>query len=44
MLVCDLLHFARHVPLFPLERSCALGELAELRSSVSRESHGPFCF
>jgi hypothetical protein len=30
-LVCDLLHFARRVPLFPLERSCGLGELAELR-------------
>src|SRR5262245_21968796 len=30
-LVCDLLHFARHVPLFPLERSCALGELEQLR-------------
>jgi hypothetical protein len=35
MLVCDLLQFARHVPLFPLERSCALGELSELRASVS---------
>jgi hypothetical protein len=30
-LVCDLLHFAHQVPLFPLERSCFLGEVAELR-------------
>jgi hypothetical protein len=32
--VCDLLYFARHVPLFPLERSCALGELAAVRESA----------
>src|SRR5262249_34788402 len=29
-LVCDLLHFAQQVPLFPLERSCHLGELENL--------------
>jgi hypothetical protein len=33
-LVCDLLHFARQVPLFPLERSCALGELEQLRQAA----------
>jgi hypothetical protein len=33
-LVCDLLHFARQVPLFPLERSCALGELEQVRQSA----------
>jgi hypothetical protein len=31
LLVCDLLHFARQVPLFPLERCFALTDLAELR-------------
>jgi hypothetical protein len=31
-LVCDLLHFARQVPLFPLERSCNLGKVAEARA------------
>ena len=33
-LVCDLLHFARQVPLFPLERSCDLMDGAE-RSVVT---------
>src|SRR5947209_5871481 len=33
-LVCDLLHFARQVPLFPLERRCALGQFAELRQGA----------
>jgi hypothetical protein len=31
-LVCDLLHFARQVPLYPLERSCDLRKLAEARA------------
>jgi hypothetical protein len=35
-LVCDLLHFARQVPLFPLERSCDLGKLAEARARAPR--------
>ena len=30
-LVCDLIHFARQMPLFPLERSCVLGEVEEVR-------------
>jgi hypothetical protein len=35
-LVCDLLHFARQVPLFPLERSCDLWEVAEARAWAPR--------
>jgi hypothetical protein len=31
VLVCDLLHFARHVPFFPLERCFVLRDLADLR-------------
>jgi hypothetical protein len=34
--VCDLLHFARQVPLFPLERSCDLGKVAEARARAPR--------
>jgi hypothetical protein len=33
-LVLDGLHFARRVPLFPIEKSFELGELAELRRSA----------
>jgi hypothetical protein len=35
-LVCDLLHFARAVPLFPLERLCDLGTVAEARAWMPR--------
>jgi hypothetical protein len=35
-LVCDLLHFARQVPLFALERSCDLGKVAEARAGAPR--------
>jgi hypothetical protein len=35
-LVCDLLHFARGVPLFLLERSCNLQKLAEARARTPR--------
>src|SRR4051794_26167656 len=35
-LVCDLLHFARQVPLFPLERSCDLVGLSEARARAPR--------
>jgi hypothetical protein len=31
-LVCDLLYFARQIPLFPLERSCNLAEVREARA------------
>jgi hypothetical protein len=43
-LVCDLLHFARHVPLFPLERSFNLGELAEVRQRSGRRIAWPVLF
>jgi len=43
-LVCDLLHFARQVPLFSLERSCYLGELAELRRRAAPGFPGLSCF
>jgi hypothetical protein len=35
-LVCDLLRFAHRVPLFPLDRSCDLGKLAEARARAPR--------
>jgi hypothetical protein len=35
-LVCDLLHFARQMPLFPLERSCDLWKVAEARAWAPR--------
>ena len=35
-LVCDLLHFAHKVPLFPLERCCDLRKLANARAGVPR--------
>jgi hypothetical protein len=35
-LVCDLLHFAHQVPLFPLERSCELWKVAEARARAPR--------
>jgi len=43
-LVGDLLHFAHHVPLFPLERSCFLGELAELRQRARNKISWPVLF
>jgi hypothetical protein len=43
-LVCDLLHFARRVPLFYLERSCNVGELAGLRYSSARRISWPVLF
>jgi hypothetical protein len=43
-LVCDLLHFARQVPLFPLERSFGLAELAELRESAPCRISWPVLF
>jgi hypothetical protein len=43
-LVCDLLHFAQHVPLFPLERSCFLGELADLRQRCLLKVSWPVLF
>ena len=35
-LVCDLLHFARQMPLFPLVRSCDLWKVAEARAWAPR--------
>jgi hypothetical protein len=35
-LVCDLLHFAQQVPLFPLERPCDFREPAEARARAPR--------
>jgi hypothetical protein len=35
-MVCDLLHFARQVPLCPLERSCDLWKVAEARAQAPR--------
>jgi hypothetical protein len=43
-LVCDLIHFGRQVPLFPLERSCGLGDLAELRQSTACRISWPVLF
>jgi hypothetical protein len=43
-LVCDLLHFARHVPLFPLERSFDLRNLAELRHRMHSRIGWPVLF